>query len=299
MTKPAAHPTEQLLVKHLAYIAQLEHDSLARPPPAKLLALAKSYTDMYPSSAALWKRRLDIETALTDSPSALASTYLHAMTAVGAAPDAITVWRAAMEWFDAQVPAGEDLMEPHWRQAIKAARKFVGAVHVPGEQGEQLYAALLEAWAEKKLVPPAAVGPIVAEVCSTTWDAPFQLFPPLFQTITRYAAPAAADLAAALSTIHRLRLQKSRNELDRVEAALDWAEWAVTRGAATGQVKSAWTAIEDMKREIEAREIKAGVAQIEQERIKREALVKLEAGWKAILARVEEERAPEEDVQMD
>lgn len=298
MTKPAAHPTEQLLVKHLAYVAQLEDDSPARPPPAKLLALAKSYTDMYPASAALWKRRLDTETSLSDSPSALASTYLQAMTAVGAAPDAITVWRAAMDWFDQQVPAGEDLMEPHWRQAIKAARKFVGDVHVPGQQGEQLYAALLEAWVEKKLVPPAAVGPIVAEACSTAWDAPFQLFPPLFQTITRYAAPA-ADLAAALSTIHRWRLQKSRNELDRVEAVLDWAAWAMTRGAVTAQVKSAWTAIEDMKREIEAREIRAGPAQIEQERIKRDALDKLEAGWKAILARVDEERAQEEDVQMD
>lgn len=253
---------------------------------------------MYPASSPLWTCRLGIETLFTKDTAALASTYLEAMTAVGAAPDAIAVWKAAMQWFDEKVPAGEDLMEPHWRQAIKAARKFVGDVHVHGDLGAQLYAALLEAWVEKKLVVPAPVGPIVSEVCSATWDAPFQLFPPLFQTVARYPAPV-TDLASNLSTIHRLRLQKSRNELDRVDAVLGWASWVMTRGAVTGQVRSAWTAIEDLKKEIEAREIKPGVAQIEQERIKQAALDKLEAGWKAILAKVEEERTQEDDVEMD
>lgn len=203
-----------------------------------------------------------------------------------------------MRWFDAHVPAGSDLMEPHWRQAIKAARKYVGDVRVSGDDGAQLYAALLEAWVENKLVPPAAVEPVVDEVCSTTWDAPFQLFPALFRTIAQYQAPT-TDLAASLSTIHRLRLQKSRNELDRVDAVLDWAGWVMTHGV-TGQVRSAWTAIEDLKKEIEAREVKPGVAQIEQERTKQDALDRLETGWKAILAKVEEERAEEhDDVEMD
>ncbi|KAJ9111000.1 hypothetical protein QFC22_006645 [Naganishia vaughanmartiniae] len=308
LTKPSAKPTETLLVRHLEFIDSLDGTSAARPSPEKILALTRNYTSLYPASVPLWMTRLRAETAATGETSELAHVYLQAMTGVGASSEnASKVWTTAMRWFDAHVAssesedltAGEAAMGPHWRQAIKAARKYVGDVHTRGDLGEQLYASLLLAWVEGKLATTASVaqlGPVVRQVCSPTWDASYHLFPPLFHLISSNTpADAAAQVAPLLSTIHNLRLTKARNELDRVDAVLDWASWAMTTGAGTGQVRPAWTAIENLKKEIEAREIKPGVAQLEGERIKRDALAKLDVGWKAILAEVEARAQQSED----
>lgn len=278
----AAKPSAALLNAHLEYLHTLPSGSA----PKEMLERTTRYSRLQPHDADIWTERMEAESQNGTDDARLSALYLQGMTALADSPDAGAFWITAMQWFNARAGSSTGVMPDHWRHALVSALR-----RAKGDESRTLYSELMGAWVENRLADDMDLADdILDEALSTRWDVPVAAMSTLFEL---YCELPIANTRRRLERIYDRWRLAARSPISKVEAALTWCRWLLTR--CEGGAKDAYTAQDVVKREVEAMSVPSrGKTSLELEQSKKIALGQLESGWTELLQEVEPGVADEE-----